>query len=114
MVGNTEVTPDIAYRFARGEAVTVFGRKLQRPWPLDFLTVTDHTENLGLAYSLKDPKSRFGQTLLGRQLRGARDGFFATIEAYSRELDRGAFARTWAKEIGRLTVTTSPASLRPS
>ena len=49
MVGNT-VGPEDAYRFARGEEVkssTGLRAKLQRP--LDFLVISDHAENLGLA-----------------------------------------------------------------
>src|SRR5881296_2876898 len=49
MIGNT-LGPDEAYRFARGEEVTSstgVRARLQRP--LDFLVVSDHSENLGLA-----------------------------------------------------------------
>jgi hypothetical protein len=52
------LTPDDAYRFAKGEEVTSslgVPARLQRP--LDFLVVTDHAENLGLpvALSTSDP-----------------------------------------------------------
>jgi hypothetical protein len=43
----TETTPDDAYRFAKGEAVSYLGRMHQRQAPLDFLAVTDHAEYLG-------------------------------------------------------------------
>ena len=46
----TTLDPEDAYRFARGEEVTSstgVRAKLQRP--LDFLVVSDHAENLGLA-----------------------------------------------------------------
>jgi hypothetical protein len=43
----TETTPDDAYRFASGKAVTYFGRQVKRKAPLDFLAVTDHAEYLG-------------------------------------------------------------------
>ena len=49
MVGN-RLGPEEAYRFARGEEVTSstgLRARLQRP--LDFLVVSDHAENLGLA-----------------------------------------------------------------
>ncbi len=49
MVGNT-LGPEEAYRFARGEEVTQshgLRAKLQRP--LDFLVITDHAVNMGLA-----------------------------------------------------------------
>ena len=43
----TETTPDDAYRFAKGEAVTYLGQSFRRRAPLDFLAVTDHAEYLG-------------------------------------------------------------------
>lgn len=43
----TETTPDDAYRFAMGEAVSYLGRTVKRNAPLDFLAVTDHAEYLG-------------------------------------------------------------------
>ena len=51
----TSVTPEDAYRFARGEEITsstgVRGR-LSRP--LDFLVVADHAENMGTMTAVKD------------------------------------------------------------
>lgn len=66
MVGN-RLGPDEAYRFAEGEVVTSSNgvrARLQRP--LDFLVVTDHAENLGLAPMAvaRDPdllKTEFGR-----------------------------------------------------
>ena len=49
MIGSP-LGPEEAYRFARGEKVTSstgLPARLQRP--LDFLVVSDHAENLGLA-----------------------------------------------------------------
>jgi len=54
MVGNT-LGPEAAYRFARGETVissTGVPARLRRP--LDFLVVSDHSENLGLAPAIAD------------------------------------------------------------
>lgn len=49
MIGNT-LSPDEAYRFARGEEVTSStGIPARLVRPLDFLVVSDHAENLGLA-----------------------------------------------------------------
>jgi len=70
-VGNTYMTPDDAYRFARG--VPVYHRtldtKVQIDRPLDFLAVTDHSDSLGIdaLVSTGDPvmeKSEIGRTLL--------------------------------------------------
>jgi hypothetical protein len=48
-VGNTRITPDMAYRFARGIPIhhDVLDTKVQIDRPLDFLAVTDHSDNLG-------------------------------------------------------------------
>ncbi len=49
MIGNT-LGPDDAYRFARGEEVlSSSGVPARLSRPLDFLVVSDHAENLGLA-----------------------------------------------------------------
>ena len=49
MIGN-KLGPDEAYRFAKGEAVTTStGQRAKLIRPLDFLVVSDHAENLGLA-----------------------------------------------------------------
>ena len=47
--GNRLLTPDQAYRFARGEAVRAHnGDRVRLRRPLDFLMVADHAEYLGL------------------------------------------------------------------
>ena len=47
--GNT-LTPDVAYRFARGEEVTAStGQRVKLIRPLDFLVVADHAEYFGIA-----------------------------------------------------------------
>ena len=49
MVGCT-LGPEEAYRYARGEEITSStGQRTKLPRPYDFLAVTDHAENLGLA-----------------------------------------------------------------
>jgi hypothetical protein len=63
-------TPDDAYRFAKGEVVTSslgVPSRLQRP--LDFLVVSEHAENLGIAIALEEEnpvllKSEWGRMLL--------------------------------------------------
>ncbi len=51
-------TPDDAYRFAKGEALThPLGNAIRlQGGPLDFLAVTDHGEYLGVAAALADPR----------------------------------------------------------
>lgn len=46
--GGTTLTPEESYRFARGEEVIIDGgQPVQLSRPLDFLVVTDHTDQLG-------------------------------------------------------------------
>jgi hypothetical protein len=61
-----KVDPDAAYRFARGESVEFLGEKARRNEPLDFLAVTDHSENIGVFNSLDDPDSEFSKTEAGK------------------------------------------------
>ncbi len=50
-IGGARLLPSDAYRYAKGEAVTVNGKSLKRRRPLDFAAVTDHAEYLGEMYS---------------------------------------------------------------
>ena len=57
-MGNQILTPDAAYRFAKGEAVeTHGGMQAQLRRPLDFLVISDHAVNLGVMarLSIEDP-----------------------------------------------------------
>ncbi|MBI4164533.1 MAG: DUF3604 domain-containing protein [Acidobacteria bacterium] len=64
------ITPDDAYRFARGESVNFFGKEVKCSTPpLDFLAVTDHAENIGVLNTLDDPNSPLSQSGFGRQVR---------------------------------------------
>ena len=50
MNGNRDATPDVAYRWAKGQPVIHpgYGARVQLDRPLDFLVVADHAENLGV------------------------------------------------------------------
>ncbi len=50
-IGGTRMTHDDAYRFAKGETVTVEGQDFQRRRPLDFVAISDHAEYIGEMYS---------------------------------------------------------------
>ncbi len=68
MLGN-RLGPEEAYRFARGEEVTSstgVRARLQRP--LDFLVVSDHAENLGLAPMIEESNPELLKTEFGRRL----------------------------------------------
>lgn len=54
-IGGNRLTPEDAYRFARGEAVNMNGQMHKIKRPLDFCAVTDHSEFMGEAYSLMNP-----------------------------------------------------------
>ena len=51
--GTTQLGPEQAYRFAKGEEVTgYYGDTMQLSRPLDFLVVADHATNLGVVKAL--------------------------------------------------------------
>lgn len=50
-IGGTLLMPADAYRFAKGEVVSVLGEDYKISVPLDFAAVTDHAEYIGEAYS---------------------------------------------------------------
>ncbi len=92
----TKVTPDEAYKFARGETVMVSPTQLatqqgrtssapvpaRRAWPLDFAAVTDHSEYLGAVAQLDHPDSAFSKSNIGQRLKaGGRAAFFMAGEA---------------------------------
>ncbi|HEY3949006.1 DUF3604 domain-containing protein [Phenylobacterium sp.] len=86
----TKVTPDQAYKFARGEPVIVPAVQVKneegitsgdvsarRAWPLDFAAVTDHSEYLGAMHQLDDPQSAFSKSATGQ-----------AIQSYANDLER--------------------------
>jgi hypothetical protein len=50
-IGGTRLTPDAAYRFAKGQEVEVSGQKFRLHRALDWAAVTDHAEYIGEMYS---------------------------------------------------------------
>ena len=72
-IGGNRLTPDDAYRFARGEEMKVNGsmHKIQRP--LDFCAVTDHAEFMGEAYSLMNPGAPGYDDPVAKAFRDATD-----------------------------------------
>ena len=69
----TKVDPDAAYRFAKGEPVTYLGQPVQRREPLDFLAVTDHSENIGVANEIENPDSAVAKSQFGKDLKAGLD-----------------------------------------
>ena len=68
--GNASVTPDLAYRFARGMPIRHPGldAKARMRRPLDFMAVTDHAEMLGLQILLDQRDPGLLSTAWGRKL----------------------------------------------
>ncbi len=68
MVG-CRLGPDEAYRFAKGEEVmSSTGQRVRLIRPLDFLVVSDHAENLGLAPMIAESNPALLRTEYGRIL----------------------------------------------
>ncbi len=66
----TKITPEDAYRFAKGETITYLGKQVHRvDPPLDFLAVTDHSEYLGVMRQLDDNSSSFSQSAVGKDIK---------------------------------------------
>ena len=64
------VDPEEAYRFGKGESVGYQGEQVHRSTPpLDFLAVTDHSENIGVFNTLDDPDSALSKTEIGQRAR---------------------------------------------
>jgi hypothetical protein len=82
-IGN-RLGPDEAYRFARGEEVTSStGVRAKLSRPLDFLVISDHSDNMGLFTLLYEAnpvlvgKSEIARELSGKIRRGGQDGMEA-------------------------------------
>ena len=72
-LGGTRLKPSDAYRYAKGESVSLNGQSLARNRPLDFAAVTDHAEYLGEMFStMYEGAPGHDQDLLV-QLRGMTD-----------------------------------------
>ncbi|MEZ4331546.1 MAG: DUF3604 domain-containing protein [Myxococcota bacterium] len=69
MLFRTGVTPDEAYRFAKGEPVSALGRVYRRSEPLDFMAVTDHAEQFGFGMELMDATTTLSKSPLGTRVR---------------------------------------------
>ena len=50
-LGGNIAGPNEAYRYAKGEAIEVFGRTIQNNRALDFAAITDHAEYMGEIYT---------------------------------------------------------------
>ena len=111
MIGNT-LGPEDAYRFARGETVTSStGLPVRLQRPLDFLVISDHAENLGLAPAIAESNPALLRNPWGREQHdlvksGTREGMTQAYDNWMVKMgtredpltDQPDLARTmWAK-----------------
>ncbi len=101
-----KIDPDAAYRFAKGESVSYLGRDIHRVSPpLDFMAVTDHSENIGVFNTAEDPDSELSKTELGQTVR--REGIRSFWEIAKYQMSgkplpvdtRAISASAWQREI---------------
>lgn len=87
--GNLSVTPDLAYRYARGIPILhpSLGTKVQLRRPLDFLAVTDHAINLGIDVMLEEHAAVLEATEWGRELIARREA--GEWQSFMRSSPRG-------------------------
>ena len=71
-IGGARITPDEAYRFAKGQDVTVNGQKHNIGRPLDFVAVSDHAEFIGEMYSTQVPGAKGGDNPMLDELRNLK------------------------------------------
>jgi hypothetical protein len=110
----TRMTPEEAYRFARGETVQYMGVPVRRSRPLDFEAVTDHSENLGVLNQLDDKQSPFWNSPMGSLLRGGLVRNLAEIVrlGYSRD-PLGPAASKQSDVIWRREIAAANANYEP-
>ena len=73
-MGNRLLSPDDAYRFAKGETVRAHnGEKVRLARPLDFLVVSDHAVNLGVMPRMQARDPMLLATEIGRKWRALWD-----------------------------------------
>jgi hypothetical protein len=111
----TRITPDEAYRFARGLPIPYLGQVVQRPRPLDFTAVTDHSEFMGALNQLDDPNSTLSKSDLGKLLRDhPLAGFLKVFAAGNAHQDlpdlnaHPAEASSWKKEVEAANANYQP------
>jgi hypothetical protein len=119
--------PEEAYRFARGEEVTATGGfRVRLSRPLDFLVVSDHSDNMGLFTRIFESHPDIMSDADGRRIHdaikaGGQEAVAATVElidAFSRgvsispalEVEPGskAFTATWERIVEAAEAYNDP------
>ena len=117
--GNERLSPEDAFRFARGEAITAHnGQTVRLRRPLDFLLVSDHSEYLGLYPMLEERDAALVATergarwvrLLEQGRRSLIGGEFALSLAGGRDIigDRSFVATVWQRVIDNAERANDP------
>jgi len=70
-IGGTLTTPSDAYRFAKGEQLDIFGKRVGLKRPLDFAGVSDHAEYIGEFYTTQIAGEKGYYAMMAQVLRGA-------------------------------------------
>ena len=91
--GNKTLSPDDAYRFARGDIVNASnGMKVKLQKPLDFLVVADHSDGLGIVRDIEGASKVLQKTEIGRrhvaryqELKASLDATQSPIKAFVSE-----------------------------
>lgn len=69
IVAGTLTNCDEAYRYAKGNEIEIFGRKVKLRRPLDFCAITDHAELMGESYSVLTEGAPGYNSLVSRYFR---------------------------------------------
>ncbi len=72
-IGGNRLTPEDAYRFARGEEVVANGSAHKLKRPLDFCAISDHAEYFGETYTLMNPGTPGYDDPIAKQMREANN-----------------------------------------
>lgn len=98
VAGKNRTSPEVAYRFARGEVVKAYnGMAVKLHRPLDFLVVADHAEGLGVAAALQAGDPEFPDSEVATRFRNAYKSFVASSE--SKEATNRLRSLMWGVQI---------------
>jgi len=92
--GTRAVGPQLAYKFAQGKAVVSnTGLTVQRKRPLDFLAITDHSENMGFYTRIESGDPRVLGTTLAQRYTELQLGSYCAKKLVARSRFRPKLAR---------------------
>ncbi|CAA0121563.1 Uncharacterised protein [Halioglobus japonicus] len=122
-IAGTRLTPDRAYRFARGETMIVNGQKHSIDRPLDFVAVTDHAEYMGEMYSAQiegakgydNPQLKALRALVGIENQEAWFRKYVMLPARSGKVGHPAFyaGEETSKSAWQLTIDAAVENYEP-